>query len=754
MPTHIGHTDIRYWLEQVDKSNLSVSAFFSSHKVPFSQAQYYRYKRKVAQEGFESITKDMRVKGNRRTLTTDAEAFLEGCVSSDPLVTLAELRKSLEERYQIDITESGISKCLKRHGRSLKNKPKKEKVECSYTVCGGFELISALACHKKWPQTIAATIKKRIQQLRKSKKWEESTPEDKRLGRNERGQFTSEYSRLPEVRKKRFDSIENKSKAKNYKGMSISSASAQTLAQKSLAMLSLPVITNNGVLRTVDAPLGNALQFLCGYNYKQKTLNKFMAELKYLGLSEHFLKHQIRFWQRVWKEHPLEKIELPILCYYVDGNTRALWSKRHVRKNKVTMLGRVMGCIETLFVHDNFGRPIYFESYPGKAPMGEYILGLFQKIEELLEGPGEVLPVNRAIVMDAAGNSVRTLRAFAAQNKYHYISSLDDNQWNPRKIRREGRPKRYRYGKATLTDCEIELEDSQDKGYLITTRAIKIEWDYGKRTVIITSFDQAITGASEVVKAYFERWPDQELQLRSMKEVVSLNRITGYGMQQQKDRKVVEKQKELQSKITALREELADSLSAMEREEAAIVQLVKEERKLRALSKIEDGKRILPEKEKERFGQLGREIAKIERTKKKIMKPKAAEFKRLRKLEREWLRLQGKEKVYKIDVELDTLMTFFRIGLVNLYNYLAYELFGKRVVSMNKLVQSIMLLPAIIEERIDVKRVILGYNKKDPDMMRRLKKVIAKINALEPKTLRGKKYEFSLEKIGSQLISN
>jgi hypothetical protein len=56
-----------------------------------------------------------------------------------------------------------------------------------------------------------------------------------------------------------------------------------------------------------------------------------------------------------------------------------------------------------------------------------------------------------------------------------------------------------------MSDCEIELKDSQDGGYLITSRAIKIEWDYGKRTVILTSLDPAIIGASEVVKAYFDR---------------------------------------------------------------------------------------------------------------------------------------------------------------------------------------------------------------------------------------------------------
>jgi len=74
-------------------------------------------------------------------------------------------------------------------------------------------------------------------------------------------------------------------------------------------------------------------------------------------------------------------------------------------------------------------------------------------------------------------------RAFASQRRYHYITPLDDNQWSARKVRQEGSPERYRFGDATLYDCEIELKDSKEKGYLLVVRAIRIEWDYGKRTV-------------------------------------------------------------------------------------------------------------------------------------------------------------------------------------------------------------------------------------------------------------------------------
>ena len=125
------------------------------------------------------------------------------------------------------------------------------------------------------------------------------------------------------------------------------------------------------------------------------------------------------------------------------------------------------------------------------------------------------------------------------------------------------RPKRDYYGAATLRDCLIELEDSQEKGYIIVVRAIRIDWDHGKRTVLITSLPKEAVGASMVVKAYFDRWPCEELQFKTMKSFACLNRVAGYGKKRLPDEKVREAQKTLQARITTLRRELDKPLKAI-----------------------------------------------------------------------------------------------------------------------------------------------------------------------------------------------
>ena len=750
MPRHVGRVNIDAWLQKITDSELSIKDYFTQYSVPFSETQYYRYKKRITDRGIGAF-KDQREHGNHRVITAEAEGYLKGYVSSRTKATLAEAIEVVKKRFGIEVTEAGMSRCLKRLGVAREKKPPEMEVKRSYTICGGLELVTALACHIGWPQMVSTIIGKRVKQIKASEFWEANGPEDRRLGRNKQGRFTSKYNQHREVRKRRFESIEVKRSEKNFRGMSVTSVGSPAIIRKALALLALPVLTNNGMIRSVNTPMGNALQNVCGFNYKQATLTKFMAELKYLGISECLLRRQVGFWRKFWEANPMGKIELPVLCYYVDGNTKALWSKKHVKKNKVTMLGRVMGCIETLFVHDSFGRPIYFETYAGHAPMGEYILGMFKKIERSLIGPGSILPVNRAIVMDGAGNSVRTLRAFADQDKYHYITSLDDNQWKPRKIRKQGRPKRYRYGKATLRDCEIELTDSQEKGYLITSRAVKIDWDYGKRTVLLTSLDLSVVPAGEVVKAYFDRWPNEELQFRSMKKVVCLNRVAGYGMQEHEDEKVVQRQRKVREKIQVLKVTLSKSLEAIAHEEVSITKLVKKEQKLRAVSRIKKGRRILPKEQEAEFKEIGRQIRKREQAIVKIKKPNKDSFKKLHRLEGEWLRLQGKEKVYSIDVELDDIMTFFRVSLVNIYVYLSRLLFGKKTILMSRLVLSILHLPALIEETPERRMITLEYNKKDQRMMEVLQRALAKINKLSTVTLSGKVVEFKVGEIDSHL---
>ncbi|OAD22905.1 hypothetical protein THIOM_001274, partial [Candidatus Thiomargarita nelsonii] len=332
-----------------------------------------------------------------------------------------------------------------------------------------------------------------------------------------------------------------------------------------------------------------------------------------------------------------------------------------------------MGCLEQVFVHDCFGHPIYFETYSGHAPMGVYTLSLMKKIEQHLEGIEPTTFVTRVLVMDGANNSVETLRALASQSRYHYITTLDDNQWSERRIRFENAQERYRWGKATLYNGEIELEDSKEKGYLVVVRTVRIEWDYGKRTVLLTSLPMETVGPSLVVKGYFSRWPQQELSFRNLKGFASLHRVAGYGKQLIENPTVREKQQQLEEKLKVLRHQLKEPLNALTKETTTLTRLIDKERVLRSISCIENGERIMEPSDMEALQTCTREIEKVHRGMKAIEKKHEKAFKSLYRYEAQWMRLQGKEVVYKVDVELDQIMTYFRVSLSNICAYFLKE---------------------------------------------------------------------------------
>ncbi len=723
-------------MARIERSPLSAEAYFRRYSVPFSIRQFYRYRARLSSEGQEGLRDDRR-DGNHRKLGKEEMVFLRGMISTKPEVKPVEAQRAITEEFGTTVHRSTMGRVLKNLGGVFDRRPH-ERVKKEPVACAGFELIAALAVHLGWTEHTARCLKEAMDQRSR----EPQPPErPDRSGRNAKGQFTRRYNQRRQVRQTRFASIDLKRKKKDLGKMPVFHTSAQNLERKALAVLGLPLVTLNGGVRHVNTALGNALEGFCGFNYHQSTLDRFLRELKYLGASQWLLEGQVEFWQKQWTGCESKG---PLLCYYIDGNTKPVWSSKRVKKSKVTMQGRVMGCLEQVFVHDCFGRPIYFETYSGQGPLGVYTLSMLDKVERCIEEAGGDGQVSRVVVMDAASNSVGTLRAFAAQDRYHYITMLDTNQWSARRVRQEGPPERYRYGDATLYDGEIELEDSKEKGYWVVVRSLRIEWDHGKRTVLLTSLPGSTVGASLAVKAYFERWPQQELTFRSMKAFACLHRVAGYGKQRMEDPTVEVKQQALKEEIRVLRRTLKDPLAELAQHTAALTALIEEERRLRMGSQIEEGKRILGKRDTETLKACTRAIGQVQRRMKVVEKAHEKEFKKLYRHEASWMRLQGKEIVYKVDVELDQIVTYFRVSLSNICAYFLKELLGMGPTSFLTLMQSVLLLPGYVEETSERRKVVLERNPKDAVMMEKLKGALSRLNALSIRTLSGKRYEFVL----------
>jgi hypothetical protein len=447
-----------------------------------------------------------------------------------------------------------------------------------------------------------------------------------------------------------------------------------------------------------------------------------------------------KFWMRFWKERDDE--ETFFVCYYIDGNTKALWSSDRHYKGKVTMLGRVLNCVENVFIHDGKGHPLYFQTFQGHADLGKHALPMMAALTKHWD---DQISVKRILVLDGGGNGVKTMRAFERSGEY-FITILDKNQVQERKFKHIGKEEQYPYGEATLFDCQIELRDSSEKQkhYLYESRAVIVRWGNGRASVLVTNIPCELLGAGEISKSYFDRWPMQEKQFRDAKSGLNIHRIVGYGKKSEQYEKMIEQCKNLRETIRQLKLKLKEPRREIEHIEKELVPLYRKERELREQSTIESGKRILDEKSLCELKQCERQINRCLRKKRTIENQHKEEFKRLKKHLKEEERIRLKDNVYKIDTELDQIMTCFKLSFANLCSLFLSECMNHEKFEIVTLFESIFYLDgnAVITDKDKI--ITLSKNLKEPELMKKLEKVMVKLNGMKMINLDGLQMQFCI----------
>jgi len=727
-------------MDEIEKSPLSANQYFKEKDVPFGRGQYYLYKNTIKERGTEGLY-DLRSKGNNLRFTNEMEKFAKGLLKYNRSMTSTEIQNAIKNEFKITISNTVIND-FRKDNDLIWVRPKKDKT--TLNASGASEIVIALALETGLLDALTNSICQCLQTKKESDAFKESTLIQKNHPElRTKGQFTAEYNKQPQVRKSRFKSLDEKIDNKKFTAMPIFSLTRKTIMRYSLALLSLPLITANGRVRSVDNSRGNALKYLCGFNYKAATLDKHLRDLKYLQISNELIETIAKYWMDFWNNRNKSSDDI-FVCYYIDGNTKALWSSKPCHKGKVTMLGRVMNCLEQVFIHDGQGHPIYFQTFNGHADLGKNALEMMDKISDILRNSTSLndhFTVNRIMIMDGAGNGVKTLRALS---DYYFITILDPNQVNDRKIKSVSEEKRYDYGDAHLVDCQIELEDSNDKGYIFEARAVQVHWDNGKTAFLITNLSKEIFSIDNVVKSYFDRWPLQELNFKDMKTGVNIHRVAGYGKKLVENTKVVEKIERLQEQISKLERELDIPLNEIGSLEKNLQSKIKEERIYRERSTVVKGGRKLSKDDAQILKTIQKEINSLKRKSKKIEKEHEKPFKSLKKKKDELARIIDKKKIYHVDVELEQIMTCFRISFVNICCYLLDECFNGEKMTLQRLFETIFDLRAEVRVVDGQRNIFIEKNPKQKELMKKLESALDVINFEEIEDLNGCMYNFRL----------
>ena len=732
-------SEILSTIKKIKDSNLSVKEYFDQNIVPFTRPQYYIYRKTLRKYGEEGL-RDKRSSGNNTKLTQRIKDYIIPIVTENRIIPSSQLQIKIQNQFGIKISISNLNNF--RASSSLTRLPPPPKKECKQQKSGGGEILTALSFCTHIIDIYTQTIIERMDEVRESPlfKQNENIPQDNMDYRQE-GKFTSEYNQLKSVRKNRFKSIDYKILTKNLSTMNIFTMSEKTIFRYNLALLCLPLVTSNGKSSRVNRVKGNDLAFLCGQNYKDASLDRYLQELKYLKISDKLIAATAKFWQDFWQNEFGD--ETYLVCYYIDGNTRPLWSSNRCYKGKVTMLGRVMNCLENVFIHDGKGHPLYFQTFHGHADLGKHALGMLTKLTKLLDSPEAHTSVKRILVFDGGGNGVKTLRAFDDSDEY-YLTILDDNQVKERKIKHIRSETEYKYGTASLVDCRIELIDSLEKDYIHECRAVIVKWDNGKRSVLITDIPRELLDASEVTKRYFDRWPQQEKQFRDAKSGVNIHRIVGYGKKIEKYDRMDEKHGELCETITNLNLKLEKPLMKIEAIEEQLAHSYSKERRLREKSEIVDGIRTMNVVDSIELQECEKQINKYLRQQKVIEREHKEDFKRLKMCLKEERRIRDKDKVYRIDTELDQIMTCFKMSFINLCSLFLTKCVGHEKYELLTLFESIFQLEGTAFVDSEKKVIELEMNPKESELMRKLNKGLCVLNEMDVHDMHGRAVQFKV----------
>jgi hypothetical protein len=236
----------------------------------------------------------------------------------------------------------------------------------------------------------------------------------------------------------------------------------------------------------------------------------------------------------------------------------------------------------------------------------------------------------------------------------------------------------------------------------------------------------------------------QEKTFREAKCVLCTNNIVGYGTKIESYDKMIDKHKEICETITKLKSKLKVPLKEMKAIDELLSDLYTFERTLREKSEIIEGKRVLNEEDSTQLQHTEDEISKC-LNKQKIVKSKNRDdFKKLEMCLKEEKRLRGKDKVYRIDIELDRIMTCFKMSFVNLCSLFLKRCFNSEKMELLTLFESIFQLDGSASISNEKKTIELDMNPKEPKLMDKLNNGLDILNTMKVYDLDKHLIEFKL----------
>lgn len=723
------------------------------------RSSYRRWVKRFLEHGFEGLL-DWRMPLLNETTPQNVEQEICALRRVDPQTPVETIIAHLKKHFDYETSATTVKGILQEAGLSRRPGPPAgtQGLGERRLELGGMKLVEAALQETGYLKSLTTGIEVHCEGV----ELPDPLPEVDRSDRDEWGRFESSYNER--YRKgpeddigPGFASVEQKREDKDPSQMHLWGASDKVLERKLKALLVSPLL-GSGRWDGIRVPRGELLEELCGYAYMPSTLELFTRELKYLEVSPTLWEIHARRWHALttqWGD-PRRAAVL-----YVDESSKPVWTDLFSESTRVSAVGRVMPGLEQVAFHTGYGVPLRYVTHSGRTPLVTVVPELLDELTRWLEGS----EVGRIVVIDAAANSVPFLRGLEqGSTPRAWVTRLRKTWVEGKRIFNRSNYRAYRNGDRVRMG---EADFNDPDGGPFRMRVVELERrTKGTVTYLGASLllDPAKWPASELADLYFDRWPAQEANFRAVNQAVGHKDVHGYGKQLVDNVTVVREQDKLRARGRRLREQ-RETLVGQIAEDAPIVHA--EGKRLRGLERrIETARRriesILHDDPVNQLKDLTKRANKLkelqqeaEAIRKSLSKREPALSKLQRKLETLEAKLakdeetieelDSRRRIFRHDVELDSLFALLKVSLVLMVTYVLKEYLGDARMEPATFLERVATLPARLLMTPTHEVLTFEYNRRDPDVMEYLRGCAETINAREIRMESGRRLRVKVE---------
>ena len=739
--------------------NESERAAVARLKVNVNRTTILRWRKRYEQLGFDGLI-DIRT-GPYSSISAEIQSAICTLRRVDPNMNVESILSHLKKYHDFKTSNTSVKRILRKNDLSRKHSDAQKGDTARGEVrleFGGMKLLEVACVETDYVGSLARAVSAHVKEL----PCPDTAAKPDKSGRDEYGRILPEFNER--YRKKEGDpigpgflSVEEKRKDMNPERMEIRNARVSTIEQKLMGLMCSPLIGSGRWDGMRASSADTFLNEICGYPYMPATLDRFARELKYAGVANTLWEVHARLWIEQTSHWGDEQKAAVI---FADGTPKAIWTDLFSQSTKVGHVGRIMPGLDVVAFHSGYGVPIFMITYSGRAPLVKVLPDAINRLDKICG----LHSLGRIVVIDAEANSVPYLKGLEyGEPRRAWITLLRSSWVENKEIFNLTDYEEYRNGDR----IRMGIADFNDpNGGTFRMRVVEIERrTSGKITCIGASMilDELEWTASNIADLYFDRWPSQEANFRAVSQAAGFKNVHGYGKQLVDNISVVTELDELSRKTGNAEERLARQIGRMEKCERKVSegkQIIdskinhKETVQKEITNRLIPGETVTPSLQK--LVEEQQDLTdKIEQEKENLIKSQSRYDKaktncdntenRLNGYQEKKGKLEDRKKIFKHDVESDSLFSLLKVGLVLMITYVLREYLGNACMDALTFLERVATLPARLRTTPTLEIVTFEYNRRDPDVMALLEKYCEAINSRGLRTRSNRKLRIQVD---------